>query len=336
VSEPKRALGSFALVLASGVVVLASLAVRPEVGASSPRPLSRPADDRVASPRASGHDRPDLAPASASSGPPPASPSATGSSADLEAAAEGCAIDDPGQGSYRVVDLSIADARLHVPARVPERFALLVHFHGGEPARRLLVASGAEPVLVTVDAGKGSQRYAALVTRAFQQKLLAAVEEKTGRSIGKLALSAWSAGYGAVREWLRVAPDSVNAVVLLDAAHASYGVDGRPAEADLSPFLAVAERASRGSPFLWLTHSSIAPPGYASTTEVADALLEKVGARRHYAGLTDVHGVELRTGADAGALHVRGTTGTDPAAHCAHLRMLPDVVTGELRTYLER
>lgn len=310
-------------------LAVGSRAAEPRLSATSnDRSLSVPTSEATAttSEVASAHATPEL----------PTAPSTFASSGELATSTEGCAIDDPGPGSYRTVALGVAEATLHAPAHVPERYPLIVHFHGGEPVRRLLVAAQAERVFVTIDAGKGSQRYAALVSRELPSRLLGEVEAKLGRAPGKVVLSAWSAGYGAVREWLKIAPDTANAVLLLDAVHASYDGDGHPALVDLAPFVELAERATRGSPFVWLSHSSIVPPGYASTTEVADALLERTAARRRYAGLEAMHGVELRTRADKGALHVRGTTGGDPAAHCAHLRALPDVLAGDLRAYLER
>ncbi len=267
-----------------------------------------------------------------------AAPAATSEPSEDEAREQGpaCVVDDPGTGDRREVDLGVAGARLFAPARVPERFPLVVHFHGGEAARRLLVRDAVDVVLVTIDAGKGSQRYANAITNDVPRRLVQAVEDKTGRAIGKVVVSAWSAGYGAVRSMLSGAPDFAQAYVLLDAVHSSYDAKGAPEPAGLAPFVDVAKRAKLGSPIVWLTHSSITPPGYASTTEVADAILTNVEGRRRYGGLEDLEGLELRTRYDAGSLHVLGTTGTDKSAHCAHLRMLPGLLEREVLPQLAR
>jgi hypothetical protein len=274
--------------------------------------------------------------ASASAAPVPSPAESAEPGPDPAPERVGCSVDDPGAGPYRTVELGIANARLHVPANVPDRFPLLLHFHGGEPVRRLLVSSELGLVFATVDAGVGSERYAATVTPKVPEQLLHAIEEKTGRTIGKLILSSWSAGYGALRSWLGIAPDAAQALVFLDSIHTSYGPDGEVDRAGLTPFFAVAKRAATGSPLVLVTHSAIVPPGYASTTEVADALVAHVGGKRRYAGLEAQFGVLAKTRSDERSFHVRGTTGGDEAAHCAHLRMLPELLKRDVLPYLAR
>ncbi len=316
-------LAGLTLVLASTLVTMGALSVK-----SAPETL---VPGGLAS---SASAKPTETQASAKPTETQASAEATETQASVVPEDAGCHIEDPGVGPYREVLLGVANARLHVPAKVPDGFTLLVHFHGGEPVRRLLVNRGLDVVFATIDAGVGSERYAATVDQDFSTRLRRAVEEKTGRTIGKLVLSSWSAGFGALRSWFKSAGNSAQAVVFLDSIHTSYAVGGVPDTAGLNVFFDLAERAVAGSPFVWLTHSSIVPPGYASTTEVADALLTHLGGQRRFAGLEPAHGTFMKTRFDSGAFHVRGTSGENQSAHCAHLRMLPELLEREVLPYL--
>lgn len=245
-----------------------------------------------------------------------------------------CSFEDPGAGVFKSGHLGTAEGHLHVPPAVADGFTLLLHFHNGDVVRRLLAASDPGVVLATIDAGVGSKKYAKAVDPMLPRRVLDNVARKTGHTVGKVVLSSWSAGYGAIREWLHHAPDTVAAVILLDSVHTSYGPSGALDRGGIGPFVELAKRAKEGSPFVWLTHSSIVPPGFASTTEVADAILGEVGGKRRFGGMDATYGVELKTRYDEGALHVRGFTGVDKGAHCAHLRMLPDILERELLPYL--
>ncbi|MBM4359139.1 MAG: hypothetical protein FJ096_13620 [Deltaproteobacteria bacterium] len=272
-----------------------------------------------------------------SAAPPlPSTSAAPNAASDSPGVVLGCNIADPGPGEHRNVALGVAGGRLNVPARVPERFPLVIHFHGGDPVRRLIVGAELNVVFVTIDVGTSSQRYETTANRELPGRIVKAVEEKTGRSIGKVVITAWSAGFGAVRSLLRFAPDFAQAYVLLDAVHTAYDGAGTLEPTGLAPFVDLVKRAKLGSPLVWLTHSSITPPGYASTTEVADALIASVGGRKHYGGLEKLAGLDVRTRFDEGAFHVRGTTGTDEPAHCAHLRMLPKFLEQEVLPAFER
>jgi hypothetical protein len=151
-----------------------------------------------------------------------------------------------------------------------------------------------------------------------------------------LLLSSWSAGYGAIREILREHPTVPSAVVLLDSLHASYvGDDNAIDPAGLAPFVAYARRAVAGEAVMVVTHSEIRPPGYASTSETASKLIGELGGSRSYAGLMPTHGVEAKTRFSDGQLEVRGYTGSDKNAHCAHLRMLGDILRDEVMPKLK-
>jgi hypothetical protein len=91
-------------------------------------------------------------------------------------------------------------ANLRLQGKVP----LLVHFHGSTWLPEAAARDGKTAVL-TVQLGSGSSAYA----RPFADpkrfaELLKRAEEKAGVQFDPVTLSAWSAGYGAVREILKV------------------------------------------------------------------------------------------------------------------------------------
>jgi len=270
---------------------------------------------------------------------PPAAASATGSArwsaAPTDADDASCDIPDQGPGLYPADFTKLPVGRMVVPTPAPTAsYDLLLHLHGGEPARRIIAPlMRPDLVMVAVDAGVGSQVYAsALAGPEPLKQVLAAVDEVLAPAqLQYLIVSSWSAGYGGVREILTHHPTVPNALVLLDSVHASYQPDGKTlVEEGLKPFASFASRAIADEAVMVLTHSEIRPPGYASTSEVAAWLLGQVDGRRRYAGLLHAQGVEFKTRFDDGQLHVRGYTGRGKAAHCAQLMLLADILQQDI------
>lgn len=249
-----------------------------------------------------------------------------------------CRVPDQGFGSYGPWQ-SLSVGRLLAPRPLPEGpVTLLVHFHGAEAARKLLAPAELGIVLVGIDAGEGSAAYEEAfygdgMLEALLDGVLRALRAEGARepALGPLVVSSWSAGYGAVRQLLLHASARPAAVVLLDSLHASYvGSSERLEPTSLEPFVELARRAYEGEPRLWLLHSEIRPPSFASTGQTAAYLLDAVGGQRRYAGLTPVEGVEHKTRYDHEGLHVWGFTGTDREAHCAQLRLLLPVLRDQV------
>ncbi|MBI5534636.1 MAG: hypothetical protein HY898_18060 [Deltaproteobacteria bacterium] len=214
-------------------------------------------------------------------------------------------------------------------------FDLVVHFHGHEPVRKEFVKTATGQVLVGIDMGLGSGPYAdGFADPSRFERLLSSVEaamaKRTGKdhcSVRKLALSSWSAGYGAIWRILsQPAGRKVDAVILLDSLHGGYTQTGEVADTMLEPFVAFARAAAARQKFMYLSHSSIQPPGYASTTEVARYLIKKLGGREKAAKRDDVLGLEMYAKFDKGNFHVRGYGGDDKPDHCAHLGLMADVM----------
>jgi hypothetical protein len=211
------------------------------------------------------------------------------------------------------------------------RFDLIIHLHGDEPIRRELVKSGAKFVLYTLTLAP-SQSYAPAFNGAGSFRAIVAEIEQTmskraGRAarVGHVALSAWSAGFVGIEAALSQ-PESkdVDAVVLIDGLHAPRK-DAAAFKAQLQPFVDYAKRAAAGEKLLFISHSSIDPPDFASTTECAHYLLSELGARPQPVQRQDPLGLELVESFSRGNLYVRGYAGNDKADHCAQLAVLRDV-----------
>jgi hypothetical protein len=216
----------------------------------------------------------------------------------------------------------------------------MFHFHGHEAVRKEWVTIMDGAVLASVDLGIGSGPYEeAFASPSAFEEYLRSVESAVARRTNhpnaharNIGLSAWSAGYGAVQKILaQPLGQRADAVVLLDALHAGYvdnHVDGRP----IAGVIDFAKRAANGERFMFVSHSSIIPPGYASTTETAHWLVWSVGgkplpARRRKA---EVMGLDLISRFDREDFHVRGYSGNDKMDHCAHIGLFRDVLQAHI------
>jgi hypothetical protein len=251
-----------------------------------------------------------------------------------------CNTPDPGFGSYDHW-VKTGQAMVLMPHRgavnAAGEFDVVFHFHGHEPARKEWVQSMNGVVLVGMTLGIGSGVYENTFrdASAFDHLLKsveATVAEHTGRANAharRIGLSSWSAGYGAVEEILRqpVGQERVDSVILLDGLHCDYAGDGF-VQATLDPFVRFAHEAADGKRLMVVSHSSIIPPGYASTTETANFLIHELGGHPHpaHARATDPMGLELVSRYDEGNFHVRGYAGNAELDHCAQVGLYGDIL----------
>ncbi len=214
-------------------------------------------------------------------------------------------------------------------------YDLLVHFHGAEPIRKLLTPLDLGLVIGTFDIGTLSGGY----DRAFAppgtfDALLSSISREvsvvTNHPAARprnIILSSWSAGYGAVRRIIAPGRDDVDAIVLIDSLYSGFGPGTEtPDPAELAPFAALARSAARGGPVLVVTHSSVPTYGYSSTVDTAAFLLRDVGLDTALMAPPDSDPFGLIRARDRNHFFVRGYAGSDAAAHCAQLRLLPDIL----------
>lgn len=214
-------------------------------------------------------------------------------------------------------------------------FDVLVHFHGAEPIRKLLTPLGLGFVIATFDIGTLSGGY----DRAFSapgtfDAMLSAISREvsvvTNHPAARprtIVLTSWSAGYGAIRRIITPGRDDIDAVVLIDSLYSGFapGME-TPDPAELAPFAALARSAARGGPFLFVTHSSVPTYGYSSTVDTATFLLRDVGLDTTLTPPATDDAFGLIRARDRNHFFVRGYAGGDAAAHCAQLRLLPDIL----------
>src|SRR5262249_10386588 len=146
----------------------------------------------------------------------------------------------------------------------------VIHFHGHEAVRHAFVEVARGAVLVGIDLGNSSGPYerAFESPRAFTELLSSVTRgliQQSGNPaahIRHLALSSWSAGYGAVRRILGQFGDRIEAVVLLDSLHSGYEPGGagegsihRVWGFPIASFAALAHRASAGNAIFYMSHS---------------------------------------------------------------------------------
>jgi len=221
-------------------------------------------------------------------------------------------------------------------------FDLVVHFHGGaqvmEPQFDELGFDGA---LLTLNLGVGSLRY----TGAFSDpralwRLIEGVEltvaaQHPEAKVGRLALSAWSAGYGALSSVLRHdgTIDRVDAVIFADGMHGSFENEKQRkiARRVMDPFVNFAELAVNGDKMMLVTHSGVRTYHYASTTESADYLrraFDMTDSCTHASPETmSITQCSVRSGLKIVAYEGRGK-----AAHAAHLRQIGPLALATLHS----
>jgi hypothetical protein len=211
---------------------------------------------------------------------------------------------------------------------------LFIHFHGGDWLPEVVAARHGRTAVLTVQLGSGSAVYGKPFAdpKRFPD-LLAEAETRAGVRFHPIALTAWSAGYGAVRAILKEPAnyERVRTVMLLDGMHASHAAGRAPAAgprplfADhLAVFVKFARDAAAGRKQMLVTHTEITPGTYASTTETADYVLKALQLER--VPLREPGTLPLRPRSEArrGGFVLLGFAGTTAADHVDQLHLLPD------------
>jgi hypothetical protein len=228
-----------------------------------------------------------------------------------------CNTPDPGWGIYDHWSRAPSMGQMIMPQKggvtASGSFDVVFHFHGHEPVRKEWVRVMDGAVLVGIDLGLGSGPYASAFGSPDAFK---------------------NAGYGAVGEILGqdYGRKKVDVVILLDGLHSGYSGSSLN-EVQLKPFVEFARAAAAKRRFMFVSHSSIIPPGYASTTETSNFLIQKVGGKpsKRSPRSGDPMGLALNSRYTKGSFHVRGYDGNDKMDHCAHIGLLQDVLKVHLK-----
>lgn len=238
-------------------------------------------------------------------------------------------------------------------------YDVLVHFHGNTAVvRESADVAGLNAAVAIINLGIGSAPYEEYynVGGVYEELLDSIHEGVKQRGVknaqrGRVALSAWSAGYGAISSILvmRKEQDDLDAVLIFDGIHGSLE-DGKLNDLQMGPFRRAAQRAARGEIYFGMTHSEIDPITYAGTKITADYLIAAAGTERTeldpiadqppYLELSSMRGAVSKrlekkmepTGeARIGTLHIVGYRGETKEHHMAHLfqmgaTLLPELV----------
>jgi len=239
------------------------------------------------------------------------------------------------------------------------QFDLLLHFHGNTGVvRESTEVAGLNAIVAIINLGEGSLPYeeAYMMPRTYE-RLLARIERIVRQRglenarIRRVALSSWSAGYGAISKILEVRKgiEPLDAVLVLDGIHCGYVNERRDAlnPLQLASFLGAARRAASDEILFSITHTDIEPRRYASASETASYLLEGIGGTRvpryaepgRHVSLLAAEGavskklekhLRLTSEGKVGSFHVRGYRGDTPQDHMAHLLQVATTVLPEL------
>jgi hypothetical protein len=240
--------------------------------------------------------------------------------------------------SGRRIDLA-GEATLFVPDGFRPREGVVdvvLHLHGAPRVIETALVEAKWPAVLIEFNRKGlssvyTQPFAdrTLFPRLLDRALRSMAQEKLAETpkLGKVAVSSFSAGFGGVRELLKVPEhfERIDTLILADSLYCGY--EGDPAAKKVDPrlmagFREFARKAESGSKTMVLTHSAQVPPGYASTTETADDLLQTVGGKSVTARIDRGGGwVQVRE-FQKGGLTVLGFEGVGPEDHMNHLRRI--------------
>jgi hypothetical protein len=236
-------------------------------------------------------------------------------------------------------------ADLYVPTffhAIGGMYDLVVHFHGipslqEENFERAHVNS----IVVSVNLGLASDAYSdafrapgsfdALLRQA--QRALDQTGRAPGATLGRIALSAWSAGFASVGAILKQpgVAERVDAVLLADGPHTMYDAPHHVYEPGMEKWVRFAESAMRGEKLFALTHSSIQTVGYPSTTETIGELLRETSVDKVPAQATGPRGMRGIYESHRGSFHVAGFEGQTAKDHIDHIKGMSETLLPYLR-----
>ncbi|MBI5533500.1 MAG: hypothetical protein HY898_12340 [Deltaproteobacteria bacterium] len=251
---------------------------------------------------------------------------------------------------------------------VPESFSskdgaydLVIHFHGNV---KVIVESAevahVNAMVAVINLGIGSAVYENAYAppgtyEALIEQIHHAVVERglANATLRRVALTSWSAGYGAISTILQIrrGTDPLDAVLLSDGLHCGR-LPERPSQLNhrqLAPFVKAAKSAAAGKLLFAITHSEIDPVTYVGTKDAANFLIQAVRSEGSVVEgplVAPAH-LQLKAALNAvepslekrmepirdvhvGDLHVRGFRGQTKEHHSAHLLQIGATLMPEL------
>jgi hypothetical protein len=213
---------------------------------------------------------------------------------------------------------------------------VIVHFHG-DPQTFWNNAKWANlnSIIVTVNYSGLSSVYETPFSNAslFQTVLdesLAKVRAESdipdSLQWDKVAVSSFSAGYGAVRQILKSASyqTKISALLAADSMYASTAPDGTPDDVQMAGYKTFALAAKNNQKTFLLSHSQVSTSGYESTVETANELLQYLGISAVNYSANGLGTLNYYRQAQTGNFRLWGAAGATGDDHLEHLRYIGD------------
>jgi hypothetical protein len=239
----------------------------------------------------------------------------------------------------RRVSLGIEGATLFVPEGYKPTSGVVdvvLHLHGATSVVEPALVNARWPAVLIVFNRKGLSRVYAepFSDRTLFPRLLDSARSvlkdmrlTNDPQVGRVVVSSFSAGFGGVRELLKV-PEHfarIDGLVMADSIYCGYTGDPKLRRVDpalMDGFRRFAVEAAAGKKSFWLSHSAQVPGGYASTTETADFLIHAVGGTPQVVNLPWADGWTQNRAFSKGRFVVAGFAGAEGADHMKHLRLI--------------
>jgi hypothetical protein len=239
---------------------------------------------------------------------------------------------------------------LYVPTffrPVAGTYDLVVHFHGiSSVQEENFELAGVNAVIVSVNLGVASDTYSSAFStpRAFDallantQRMLDKTQRAPGAHLGRIALSAWSAGFAAVGAILRQpgVAERIDAILLADGPHTNYMASHQVNDKGLERWARFADAAARNEKLFALTHSSIPTIGYPSTTETIGELLKLTSLEKGPVDGIGPRGMRPIYESSRGDFHVAGFEGQTARDHIDHIKAMGETLLPYLRDFWSR
>ena len=241
-------------------------------------------------------------------------------------------------------------ADLYVPTffhPVAGTYDLVVHFHGiSSVQERNFEQAGVNAVIVSINKGVASDAYAAAFSApgsfdallATTQRVLERTQRISSARLGRIALSAWSAGFASVGAILRQPGNAerIDAILLADGPHVNYLSKGEINDRALEKWARFARAAMQREKLFALTHSSIPTVGYASTTETVGELLRLTSLDKEPAEPIGPRGMRPIYESSRGDCHVEGFEGRTARDHVDQIKAMGETLLPYLRDFWSR
>jgi hypothetical protein len=238
----------------------------------------------------------------------------------------------------RSFTLSDAAWKVFIPSTYYQRPGnladVIVHFHG-DPQTYWNNAKYANlnTIIVTVNYSGLSSAYSTPFSNSslFQSVLDQALTKVRQQSDipdslqwDKIAVSSFSAGYGAVREILKSSTyrNEISSLLTADSLYATTASDGTPLDSQMVDYKTFAGLAKSGSKTFIFSHSQVPTSGYESTKETGDELMQYLGITAKSINTNGLGTLNFYRSAQAGNFQLWGATGTDGDSHLEHLRYI--------------